>query len=97
MDTDSLSADDLLAFLSPAQREAFDITLRDPSKLSALVEEEFEQEIPWWETVQELGQTEQPRQNPNIVSQDLLPPLKMGEDGKAMVNPSLVYNILAIL
>ena len=46
---DSLSPDTLLALLSPAQLAAFQSTLADPTKVTALVDQEFDPDLPWWE------------------------------------------------
>jgi hypothetical protein len=98
---DSMSPDDILALLSPAQRDAFDTTLRDPSKLSALVAAEFEAESPWWDTSDAASSSsetiELQTERPEIVNVELLPPLKIGEDGKPMVKTKLVYNVLAVM
>lgn len=98
---DSLSPDGILALLSPAQRDAFDTTLRDPSKLSALVAAEFEAESPWWDTSDAASSSsetiELQTERPEIVNVELLPPLKIGEDGKPMVTTKLVYNVLAVM
>lgn len=98
--TDDLSPDDLLALLSPAQREAFDTTLRDPTLLSALVDAEFQAEPPWWEPSPAAGTSDSVEvvsEQPEIVQEGLMPALKVGEDGRATVSQKLIYNILAVL
>jgi hypothetical protein len=101
---DALSPDDLLALLSPAQRAAFDMTLQDPTKVTALVAAEFQGELPWWEHKEEAalageGDEELPEESvrPALLDERILPPLKLGADGKAVVSPQLVYNLVAVL
>ncbi|GAA5898471.1 hypothetical protein JCM6882_007785 [Rhodosporidiobolus microsporus] len=48
LNLDSLSPEDLLALLSPSQQAAFQSTLQDPTRVTKLVEEQFEGEEPWW-------------------------------------------------
>lgn len=110
MTTDTLTPEELLDLLSPTQREQFDTTLRDPVKASKLVDEEFEAEIPWWELssinevkedrineLDEEEEEEEEEERPSLIDTSLLPSLKIGEDGKAAVNPLLVYNVVAVL
>lgn len=105
---DSLSPEDLLALLSPSQREAFDSTLRDPARVTALVREEFEGDLPWWaiekeEPLEGENQTpeeedeEDPAVQPDFVEFKSLPALKLAEDGKPIGNPRLVFNVVAVL
>lgn len=103
---DLLSPDDVLALLSPAQRATFQQTLQDPSKVSALVSAEFQDEPPWWiksekardvpeDSDEDSGDDEQ-ESLPPILGDDQLPPLKTGPDGK-ILGHQLVYNIAAVL
>lgn len=100
---DALSPDDLLALLSPAQREAFDTTLQDPFKVTALVSEEFEGDKPWWEVREESSDAEDEDAEleefgrPPLVDGSRLPPLRLDAEGKVMVDAKLVYNIVAVL
>lgn len=101
--------------LSESQRKAFEGTLQDPTKISALVAQEFEVDPPWWEldaSADTLGQGDLGREDsdeaesdndgisrtrPQLISSEILPPLKSDERGNVMVNPRLVYNIAAVL
>lgn len=94
---DSLSPEELLELLSPAQRAAFDKTIQDQGRLSNLVTEEFRVDLPWWDVSQEAGEEAAPIQQPKLVHSQLLPPLKAGPDGKAATNPKLVHNVVAVL
>lgn len=94
--------------MSPSQREAFDTTLSDPARVSALVAEEFQSDPPWWELANRVPETEEQEVSgevheyeeavvPELVDEKLLPPLKVGEDGKVVANPLLVYIVVAVL
>lgn len=107
---DSLSPDALLALLSPAQLATFQSTLADRTKVSALVDAEFEPDLPWWEVPDadapeerneegsDDGDSEDERLSakPELVPPDSLPPLRK-VDGKVAVSPKLVYNVVAVL
>ncbi|GAA5867905.1 hypothetical protein JCM8547_003410 [Rhodosporidiobolus lusitaniae] len=45
---DALAPEDLLSLLTPEQQAAFQSTLQDPSRVTKLVEDQFEGEEPWW-------------------------------------------------
>ncbi|KAL8276114.1 hypothetical protein RQP46_011496 [Phenoliferia psychrophenolica] len=102
LDLDSLSPEDVLALLSPAQRATFQQTLQDPTKVSALVSAEFQDEPPWWIKAEkpsvedEESGDEDGERLPPLLSEQQLPPLKLGPDGKVVGN-QLVYNIVAVL
>lgn len=95
-----MSPEDVLALLSPAQREAFQQTLADPAKVSALVAQEFQEDPPWWtipKREEEDGEEEEKEEDlPPIVASEELPVLKVGADGK-VVGHQLVYNLVAVL
>ncbi len=107
---DSLSSDALLSFLSPAQLAAFQATLADPSKATALVDQEFDPDLPWWELPdQEVpaelrdgddeddgGEPALGSAKPPLLSPGELPPLRLVA-GKPAVSPKLVYNVVAVL
>lgn len=99
---DALSPDDLLALLSPSQREAFEGALQDPAKISALVNQEFQVEPPWWELKNQVHNDDDdddltPSSMPPALNRPSLPPLRLDAEGKPIVNPRLVYNIVAVL
>ncbi|KAM0750353.1 hypothetical protein T439DRAFT_356985 [Meredithblackwellia eburnea MCA 4105] len=103
LDLDSMSPEDVLALLSPTQRAAFEQTLSDPVKVTALVSAEFQNDSPWWSLSEEESQKldvsvseSGPRKIPDMVDVSLLPPLKMGPDGQA-AGQQLLYNLVAIL
>ena len=86
--------------LSPSQRAAFDTTLQDQGRVSNLVTQEFEVDLPWWDTSRTVEPEEEilsPNSQPKLVNPTLLPPIKAGLDGKAITNPKLVYNVVALL
>ena len=106
---DSLTPDALLSFLSPSQLASFRSTLADPTKVTALVDQEFDPNLPWWEVPdQEVPDELREMDNddgsdvglesakPPLVSPDELPPFRV-VDGKAAVSPKLVYNVVAVL
>ncbi|ORY92916.1 hypothetical protein BCR35DRAFT_349217 [Leucosporidium creatinivorum] len=102
VDLDSLSPDALIALLSPSQRQAFDSTLSDPTKLNALVSQEFEEDKPWWDAVDSRLEGEEEAEGvetdrPPIVDAGRLPPMRLDADGKVVVPEKLVYNIVAVL
>ncbi|GAA5993665.1 hypothetical protein JCM10908_000669 [Rhodotorula pacifica] len=53
VDLDALPPEQILSLLSPAQQQAFTEALQDPTRISKLVEDEFEGEEPWWTIEQE--------------------------------------------
>lgn len=95
-----------MALLSPAQQAAFQQTLQDPSKVSALVSAEFLDEPPWWiksdkATKDDDGNdsesgNEEADDLPPILREEQLPPLKAAADG-SVVGRQLVYNVVAVL
>jgi hypothetical protein len=96
-----LSPDDLLALLSPTQRDAFDTTLRDPTLVSALVAAEFQPDLPWWINEESDEEEEEdlasPAGRPRLIDVKVLPVLKLGDDGKMVARQELVFNIVAVL
>lgn len=132
VDLDSLPPEQILSLLSPAQQQAFTEALQVPTRVSKLVEEEFEGEEPWWTieqerkafdefrnakkeamqaegkaggedvgadvgTMEEEAEIEWEDVRPPLLDPKLLPPLKVGPDGKAIANPHLLHNIVAVL
>ncbi|GAA5860815.1 hypothetical protein JCM3774_003149 [Rhodotorula dairenensis] len=136
VDLDSLPPEQILSLLSPAQQQAFTEALQDPTRVTKLVEDEFEGEEPWWTIEQERKAFEEFRdankeamrpegiaaegeeagenasgaaattEEPDIEWEDVrptlldpkqLPPLKVGPDGKAIANPHLLHNVVAVL
>ncbi|KAK4695655.1 hypothetical protein P7C70_g8512, partial [Phenoliferia sp. Uapishka_3] len=107
VDLDSLSPEDVLALLSPAQRAMFQETLQDPAKVSALVSAEFMDEPPWWiptskstpagdEDDEEESDEEEEDLKPPMLREDQLAVLKSDPEGK-VVGHQLIYNITAVL
>jgi hypothetical protein len=101
--TDSLSPDALLALLSPSQRQAFDSTLSDPTKLNALVSQEFEEDKPWWEPAESRSESEEAEvegvkvDRPPLMDAERLPPMRLDADDNVAVPEKLVYNVVAVL
>lgn len=94
---DSLSPEELLELLSPAQRAAFDTTIQDQGRVSNLVEQEFRVDLPWWDASRRTGEEATSIQQRKLVDPQLLPPLKPTPAGKAATNPKLIYNVVAVL
>lgn len=49
------------------------------------------------EEEEEESEEEDEEVRPKLVDEKRLPPLKKGPDGKALANPKLVYNVVAVL
>ncbi|KAI5477970.1 zinc finger, HIT-type protein [Pseudohyphozyma bogoriensis] len=106
VDLDALTPEQVLELLSPAQQAAFTATLNDPAKMEALMRDEFEGDAPWWEAEDEEAERSSEdedeeddleEQRPQLVDEAVLPTLKIGDDGKVVVNSQLVYNVVAVL
>jgi hypothetical protein len=46
---------------------------------------------------EEESEEEEEEVQPGMVDEKRLPPLKKGPDGKALANPKIVYNVVAVL
>lgn len=100
MRIDGMTEEEMLSLLTEEQRIEFGITLQDSIKSTALVTEEFIPTMPWWEKQEDLEEEEIVEDSlsvPEIVTESLLPPLRLDEQGKPIINPGMVYNTVAIL
>ncbi|SGY15327.1 BQ5605_C013g07328 [Microbotryum silenes-dioicae] len=110
VDLDSIEPSQLLEYLSPAQRAEFEDLLQVSTKVEALMEAHDELKKPWWEETEgvvveedeenkeeENAFTKKKTIRPAILPPDSLPPLKLGEDGRPLVDPGLLNNIVAVL
>ena len=78
---DSLPPEQILSLLSPAQQQAFTEALQDPTRVSKLVEEEFEGEEPWWTIEQERKAFDEFR---NANKEAMRPDGKAGEESEGV-------------
>ncbi|GJN90213.1 hypothetical protein Rhopal_003212-T1 [Rhodotorula paludigena] len=70
VDLDAVEPEQLLSYLSPAQQAAFEATLQDPTRVSKLVEDEFEGDEPWWVEEQELRMLKELREASKKAAQE---------------------------
>ncbi|SCZ87337.1 BZ3500_MvSof-1268-A1-R1_Chr2-2g04803 [Microbotryum saponariae] len=109
VDLDSIEPSQLLEYLSPAQRAEFEDLLQASTKVEALMEAHDELKKPWWEetegVVVEEDEENEDEENaftkktirPAILPPESLPPLKLCDDGRPLVGPGLLNNIVAVL